>query len=73
MKLLLYGTSYCHLCEHAEELLHAANLVAEFVDIAEDDELLERYGTRIPVVRRLDSGAEVDWPFDESALAGFIA
>ena len=68
MKLLLYGTRYCHLCEQAGAVLHAAGLTAEYIDIAEDEALLEKYGMRIPVVRRADSGAELDWPFDGAEL-----
>jgi hypothetical protein len=50
-----------------------AGMTAEYVDIAGDDALLGRYGTRIPVVHRTDSGAELDWPFDEAALKMLIA
>jgi len=72
MKLYLYGTSFCHLCEQAEAVLHSVGVTAEHIDIAEDDDLMERYGTRIPVVKRIDSGAEMGWPFDEAALERFI-
>lgn len=72
MKLLLYGTTCCHLCEQAEAILQAIGARAEHIDIAEDDALLERYGIRIPVVRRLDNDAELGWPFDEAALSRFI-
>ena len=73
MKLLLYGTRFCHLCEQAEAVLHAAGVTAEYIDIAEDETLFERYGMRIPVVRRTDNGAELDWPFDASALERLMA
>jgi hypothetical protein len=73
MKLLLYGTESCHLCEQAEALLDSARATFEYVDIAEDDALLARYGTRIPVVQRADCGIELDWPFDESALNELLA
>lgn len=73
MKLLLYGTRHCHLCEQAEALLHAAAMTADSVDIAEDDSLLEKYRMRIPVVLRVDNGAELGWPFDVPALQRFIA
>jgi glutaredoxin len=73
MKLLLYGTRSCHLCEQAEEALHAAGKTAVYVDIAEDEALLEKYGMRIPVVLRVDNGAELGWPFDAPALERFIA
>ncbi len=75
-RLVLYSTSACHLCEQAEALLHAreragAAVAYRVVDIAESDELFERYGTRIPVLQRAD-GCELDWPFDSETLAGFI-
>ena len=72
MKLLLYGTRYCHLCGQAEAELHAAGLTADYVDIAEDDSLLEKYRMRIPVVLRVDNGAELGWPFDVTVLQRFI-
>ena len=68
MKLLLYGTRFCHLCEQAAALLDGAGLKAEYIDIADKTVLMERYGVRIPVVRRVDNGAELDWPFDQPAL-----
>ncbi len=73
VNLLLYGTESCHLCEAAQALLRAASVAADYVDIAGDDELLERYGLRIPVLRRLDTGAELDWPFGAEALQRFLA
>lgn len=73
MKLLLYGTRSCHLCEQAAAVLHAAGVTAEYTDIAADEALLEKYGMRIPVLRRVDNGAELGWPFDVPALQRFIA
>ncbi len=71
MKLLLYGTEFCHLCEQAEALLLAIGVSADYIDIADDDALIESYGTRIPVLRRED-GAELGWPFDAEALQRFV-
>ncbi|MAC21595.1 MAG: thioredoxin family protein, partial [Marinobacter sp.] len=31
-----------------------------------------RYGTRIPVLRRNDTGAELDWPFTRDQLLTFL-
>jgi glutaredoxin len=73
MKLMLYGTRYCHLCEQAEALLEAAGLTAKYVDIASDNALLEKYRIRIPVLVRDDNSAELGWPFDAPALQRFIA
>lgn len=72
MALLLYGTRGCHLCEQAVGVLHAAGIGVRELDILAHDTLLERYGTRIPVLRRSDSGAELDWPFDAAAVQRFL-
>ncbi len=70
--LVLYGTSCCHLCEQAEAILHELGAVAKHIDIVEDDDLLEKYGVRIPVLRRADNGAELGWPFDAAAVTSFL-
>jgi hypothetical protein len=74
----LFETEGCHLCVEA----HA--LVSQFlkksrqsykltrVEIASSDDLLNRYGIRIPVVKRIDTNAELGWPFDERALERFL-
>ena len=71
--LILYQRDDCHLCDLALEVLAAARL-PEFdsVFIDEDDVLEERYGTRVPVLRREDTGAELDWPFDLEKLREFL-
>lgn len=71
--LQLYGTSGCHLCEQAQTICYSlfGRAVTE-VDIATDDMLLERYATVIPVLVRLDTGAELKWPFDSQALTLFL-
>ena len=73
MKLVLYSTSHCHLCEQAADLLAQAGVDAEHVDILDDEVLLEIYGTRIPVLKRLDNGEELGWPFDVALLLRFLA
>ena len=69
----LYGTAYCHLCDEAEAILRTSGIAADYVDIADDDELLETYGIRIPVLKRVDTGAELGWPFDAEAVSLFVA
>ncbi len=76
--LILYGTSACHLCELAEDLLRdlqsqRADLQFEKIDIADDDQLMEFYGVRIPVLKRLRDGAELGWSFDDLALREWLA
>ena len=69
--LTLYTTSGCHLCEHAEHILEAGGHQFDAVDIADDLDLMERYGVRIPVVKD-EAGRELVWPFDGTQLEGFL-
>lgn len=73
MPLILYQRDDCHLCDLALEVLAAAR-VPEFdsVFIDGDDALEERYGTRVPVLLREDTCAELDWPFDQERLRAFL-
>ena len=84
--LVLYSTLGCHLCEQAELLLLALPLteplVVEVVDISDDDALVQRFGTRIPVLGWEEPGesgaagkkqdSELDWPFDTAAVLAFL-
>lgn len=70
--VILYGTEFCHLCDEAEAVLIEVGIGADFIDITEDDALLEKYGTRIPVLQRMDTGAELGWPFDATAISRFL-
>ena len=74
MKLTLIQRDECHLCDQAWEQLVAA-AVPDFHPLWIDGDLgLEaRYGHRIPVLRREDTGAELDWPFDPAQVRAFLA
>ena len=77
LSLVLFQTLGCHLCEEALGVINASRSLdgaaLESIDIADDEALLERYGTRIPVLLRVDSGAELDWPFTSEEVARFLA
>ena len=73
MNLELYGTAFCHLCEQAQAVLREIGVEADYIDIADDDELVEKYGIRIPVLKRRDTGAELGWPFDALAVLQFMS
>lgn len=72
----MFHTQGCHLCEIAEAL--AAPAAARHgwsvsrVDIGSSDELIARYGTRIPVLRATATGAELGWPFTAEDLDAFL-
>lgn len=74
--LTLYGTTGCHLCDQAEALLRQAGaarpLPWRYVDIALDEGLVARYGTRIPVLVAAD-GRELGWPFSLLDLLGLAS
>ena len=73
--LILYSTGACHLCEQAlaliEPLLQSGDQLEE-VDISASDELFERYGLTIPVLRKEPGGAELNWPFGDAELGAFL-
>lgn len=74
--LYLYSTPGCHLCELAREvvdpLLNHYALVLEEIDIAASDELIERYGVKIPVLKSPHHIDELCWPFDAAQAANFL-
>ncbi len=76
LTLTLYETSHCHLCEEAQALLlplvEAGVCQVELVDIVDDADLLEQYGTRIPVLHHPWSDQEIGWPFDLPAVTSFL-
>ena len=73
MRLTLIQRDDCALCDLAWECLAQAG-VADFDPLWIDGDfgLEARYGERIPVLRREDSGAELDWPFDAGTLRAFL-
>ena len=74
--LILYTTLGCHLCEEAKTLLTPLlvkdNWQLRQVDIAEDNDLMAKYGVRIPVLAIPDSGAELDWPFTAGDVIHYL-
>ena len=49
-KLILLGTSACHLCEQAEDLLQQLNVVYQKIDIAEQEQCQAQYAIKISVL-----------------------
>lgn len=75
-QLILYGTSGCHLCEQAAELLAYLLDEEEYdvveVDISDSDELFEKYAEKIPVLKQQVNNAELNWPFNEETIERFL-
>ena len=70
IRLLLLGTSGCHLCEQAQQIINDyfpnnVELTIEAVDIAEQEQWQEQYALRIPVLYHPDTKKDLGWPFDQ--------
>ena len=73
-RLVLFQRDDCPLCDQALAVLAAARAPAfDSVWIDGDDVLEARFGTRVPVLRNEDDGAELSWPFDADAVRAFLA
>jgi hypothetical protein len=77
MKYLLLGTSGCHLCELAEELLNECLVVetgiaVELIDIAEQTQWQVDYATLVPVLLNPKSLQSLNWPFTKDDVKTFI-
>jgi Glutaredoxin-like domain (DUF836) len=74
---LLLGTSGCHLCEQAEQIVNAClpdnlGVTIEMIDIAEQEQWQESYAIRIPVLYHPETRKELAWPFDKADVIQFI-
>lgn len=73
MRLILFGTSGCHLCEQAEVIVNACVPDGvDTVDIAEQEQWQERYAVRIPVLYDIETQQELGWPFDRADVDEFV-
>lgn len=74
--LYFYVTDNCELCEQAEQILVHTPLdtpmPVDVVDISESEELVQKYGERIPVLRMEPEGKELDWPFSAEDVIAFL-
>lgn len=52
MSVYLYSRPGCHLCDRARDVLEAAGIAFEEVDITTDPALEAEYGILIPVVEQ---------------------
>lgn len=77
MRLLLFGTADCHLCEEAEAIIRVClgdcfEQWLEIVDIADQEQWQQRYAIRIPVLYHPETRQELGWPFDQAQANKFI-
>jgi hypothetical protein len=53
------------------EIDKSTNIIT--IDISDDDQLIQQYGTRIPVLKRDDTQLELEWPFTLNDLQKYIS
>ncbi len=74
--LILYSTSHCHLCEEAEAMLVSIakdyDITWHTIEIADNNQLLEAYGTSIPVLQVAGTNMEIKWPFGAEEIFALI-
>lgn len=72
-QLILYSSLGCHLCEQAKTLVEpfmaGTSWQLQEVEIADSEQLVEQYGTSIPVLYRPADGQELKWPFTAKDLS----
>lgn len=73
--LRLIGTSGCHLCDEAEQLLQELQLPYETIEIMDHADYLTDYELKIPVLLNARSVTQKEalcWPFDKSAVIAWL-
>jgi hypothetical protein len=71
IRLLLFGTFGCHLCEQAELIIKNC-LAIETIDIVEQKHWQEQYAVRIPVLYHPETKKDLGWPFNTAQVKKFI-
>jgi len=75
--IAFYTGPNCHLCDDASDVLAATKQAAQLeitkFNIREDANLYHLYAVRIPVIKRLDTGEELGWPFDVEQAEKFLS
>lgn len=72
---MLLGTSGCHLCDLAEEVLYRVQSLHPFrfihADIIDRDDWIENYAEKIPVLLN-GQGQALCWPFEDEAVIAYL-
>lgn len=76
-RLLLLGTSNCHLCELAEQIINdylSSNPAwsIDKIDIAEQEQWQAQFALFIPVLYHPESQKQLGWPFDIEQVTLFF-
>ena len=80
MRVTLYTTDGCHLCEQAIGMFYyanqhqhiSANYTLNLVDIIDEEQLVALYGEKIPVFYRPDNQSQLFWPIELEVLIDWL-
>lgn len=68
LALYLLSTEGCHLCENAKQILDNMQQQYQYVDIMEEERLVQTYGEHIPVIIAESAEQALFWPFNEQQI-----
>jgi hypothetical protein len=75
-KLKFFTTEGCHLCEQAGRIIDALHgrysFEMEIVDIATEEDLVQKYGLSIPVLLSIEDNEALYWPFDRDGVINLL-
>ena len=75
-KLKFFTTEGCHLCEQASLILDELHdrfiFEMEIVDIATEEDLVQKYGLSIPVLLNIENNEVLYWPFDRDSVVNLL-
>lgn len=79
-KIIFFTTFGCYLCEKVEQMFsqyfyekgHAIDFELEVFDIIDDENILQKYRTKIPVLKNHKTKQEICWPFDYSEFKNWL-
>ena len=75
-KLKFFTTEGCHLCEQASLILDELHdrfiFEMEIVDIATEEDLVQKYGLSIPVLLNIENNEVLYWPFDRDGVVNLL-
>lgn len=73
MTLVLYGRTYCHLCEDMAKALRDRGVAFVEIDVDRDPALEDRWGMLVPVLADAQGREICHYHLDEGALSRALA
>ena len=73
---MFFTTEGCHLCEQAGRIIDALHdrysFEMEIVDIATEEDLVQKFGLSIPVLLNIENNEVLYWPFDRDGVVNLL-